>query len=228
MSRPQRCSASKSPRRCSQSSHYDRLPGLAADLVHRQVAVIVTGATIPTALAAKAATATIAIVFGVGDDPAKLGLVTSLARPGGNATGVNFFSVELGAKVLGLLRELVPKASRIGLFVNPLNSGNEAAARDVIAAAHAIGAHIDVVQASDSREKEAAFVTLVRNKADALLIGPDAFFYVRRIQLATLAARHAIPTVSLLRLSRLHVSAAAVAQKAWVRRLVQSGGQSIR
>jgi putative ABC transport system substrate-binding protein len=153
-------------------SLYDRLPGLAADLVHRQVAVIVTGATIPTALAAKAASATIPIVFGVGDDPTKLGLVTSLARPGGNATGVNFFTVELGAKVLGLVRELVPKASRIGLLVNPLNRGNESAARDVMAAAPAIGAHIDVVQASDSRGVEAAFATLVRNKADALLIGP--------------------------------------------------------
>jgi putative ABC transport system substrate-binding protein len=179
--------------------HYDRLPGLAADLVHRQVAVIVTGATIPTALAAKAATATIPIVFGIGDDPTKLGLVASLARPDGNATGVNFFSVELGAKVLGLLHELVPKASRVGLFVNPLNPGNEAAARDLTAAAPSIGAHIDIVQASDSREIEAGFATLVRNKADALLIGPDPFFYVRRIQLATLAARHAIPTVSLLR-----------------------------
>jgi putative ABC transport system substrate-binding protein len=180
-------------------SHYQRLSSLAADLVHRQVAVIVTGATIPTALAAKAATAIIPIVFGVGDDPAKLGLVTSLPRPAGNATGVNFFTVELGAKVLGLVRELLPKASRIGLLANPLNPGNEVAAKDVTTAAPAIGAHIDVVQASDSREVEAAFATLVRNKADALLIGPDPFSYVRRIQLATLAARHAIATVSLLR-----------------------------
>jgi putative tryptophan/tyrosine transport system substrate-binding protein len=105
----------------------------------------------------------------------------------------------LGAKVLGLVRELLPKASRIGLLANPHNPGNEVAAKDVTAAAPAIGAHIDVVQASDSREVEAAFATLVRNKTDALLIGPDPFFYVRRIQLATLAARHAIPTVSLLR-----------------------------
>jgi putative tryptophan/tyrosine transport system substrate-binding protein len=124
-------------------SRYDRLPGLAAELVQRGVAVIVTGATIPTALAAKAVTATTPIVFGVGDDPVKLGLVTSVARPGGNATGVNFMSVELGAKVLGLIRELVPQASRVGLIVNPHNTGNEAIARDVMAAAPVINAHID-------------------------------------------------------------------------------------
>jgi ABC transporter substrate binding protein len=149
-------------------SRYDRLPGLAAQLVQRGVAVIVTGATIPTALAAKAASATTPIVFGVGEDPVKLGLVTTIARPGGNATGVNFMSVELGAKVLGLIRELVPQA-----IINPRNTGNEAIARDLTAAAPVINAHIDVLHVNDSHEIEAAFATLVRNKADALLIGPE-------------------------------------------------------
>jgi putative ABC transport system substrate-binding protein len=178
---------------------YDHLPALAADLIHKQVGVIVTGATIPTALAAKAATSAIPIVFGVGDDPTKLGLVASLARPGGNATGVNFFSVELGAKIVGLLHELLPKARRVGLLVNPQNPANQATVRDVTAAAPTISAHIDIIQATDGREIEAAFATLAHTKADALLIGPEALFYVRRVQLATLAARHAIPTVSQLR-----------------------------
>jgi putative ABC transport system substrate-binding protein len=178
---------------------YEQLPVLAPDLVHRQVTVIVTGATITTALAAKAATATIPIVFGVGDDPVKLGLVASLARPGGNATGINFFTVELGAKLLGLVRELLPNAARVGLLVNPRNPGNEATVRDVTAAASAFGAHVEVVQASDSHEIDAAFATLVGNRVGALLIGPDSLFYVRRIQLATLAARHLLRTVALQR-----------------------------
>ena len=178
---------------------YEQLPVLAADLVQRQVRVIVTGATITTALAAKAATSTIPIVFGVGDDPVKLGLVATLARPGGNATGINFFTVELGAKLLGLLRELFPKAVRFGLLVNPHNPGNEATVRDVTSAAPALGAQVEVVQASDSHEIDAAFATLVGQKVEALLIGPDLLFYVRRIQLATLAAHHSLPTVALLR-----------------------------
>jgi ABC-type uncharacterized transport system substrate-binding protein len=176
---------------------YDRLPTMAAELVRRQVAVIVATPT-PGALAAKAATATIPIVFGVADDPVKLGLVASLARPGGNATGINFYIAELGlgAKRLGLLRELVPGATRIAALVNPKNAANaDAVTRDVAAAASAIGARIDVVHASDSREIEAAFATLVRNRTDALLVGTDPFFYSRRLQLATLATRHAIPAV---------------------------------
>jgi ABC-type uncharacterized transport system substrate-binding protein len=180
---------------------YDRLPALAAELVRRQVAVIVASPT-PAALAAKAATATIPIVFGVADDPVKLGLVASLARSGGNATGINFYIAELGlgAKRLGLLRELMPGATRIAALVNPANAANaEAVARDMAAAASAIGVRIDVVHASDSREIEAAFATLVRNRADALLVGTDPFFYSRRLQLATLATRHAIPAVYTVR-----------------------------
>jgi putative ABC transport system substrate-binding protein len=173
----------------------DRLPALAAELVRRQVAVIAaTGGNSP-ALAAKAATTTIPIVFSVAEDPVKAGLVASLGRPGGNATGVNFLVAELGSKQLGLLHELVPAAVRIGLLVNPRVPQTELATRDVAAAASAIGLQIDVVEASDSREIEAAFRTLVRNRADALVVGPDPFFAGRRLQLATLAARHAIPAV---------------------------------
>ena len=174
---------------------YDRLPEMAVELVRREVAVIVAS-TIPAAFAAKAATATIPIVFYVAGDPVKLGLVAGLARPGGNATGVNNFAAELGAKHLGLLRELLPTAARIGLMVNPTNPNVEGATKDVTAAALATGVEIDVVRASDSREIEVAFATLVRNRADALVVGPDAFFTSRRLQIATLATRHALPAVS--------------------------------
>ena len=177
---------------------YDRLPAMAADLVHRQVAAIVAVA-IPAAIAAKAATATIPIVFNVTGDPVSLGLVAGLARPDSNATGVNNFIAELGAKQLGLLRELLPTAARIGLLVNPTNTNVEGVTRDVMAAAATLGVQIDVVQASDSREIEAAFATLVGNKTNALLIGSDAFFISRRVQLATLTTRHAIPAVQNLR-----------------------------
>jgi putative ABC transport system substrate-binding protein len=175
--------------------HYERLPELATDLARRQVAVIVTPPSTAAALAAKAATATIPIVFSVTDDPAKLGLVESLARPGGNATGMNFLVAELVAKRLGLLHELVPAAARVGLLVNPDNANTESVTRDVTAAAAAIGKQIDVLHARDSREIEAAFAALVRNRADALLLGPDTVFINRRIQIVTLAARHAIPAV---------------------------------
>ena len=173
---------------------YDRLPALAAELVRRQVAVIVA---IPSqaALAAKAATATIPIVFTAGEDPVKLGLVASLARPGGNATGTSFLFAELGSKQLGLLHELVPMAARIGLLVNSSNANAEDVIKDVTAAAATMRVQIDVVQASNSLEIEAAFATLVRNRADALLIGSDSFFYSRRLQFAILATRHAIPSV---------------------------------
>src|SRR5262249_21305449 len=175
-------------------AQYDRLPAMAAELVRRQPAVIVAS-PIPSAVAAKAATATIPIVFNAGGDPVKLGLVASLAQPGGNATGVNFFQAELGAKQLGLLRELLPTAARIGLLVNPANPNVEDVTEDVTAAASTIGVQIDVVRASDSREIEAAFATLIRNRVDALVVAADALFYVRRLQLATLATRHAIPAV---------------------------------
>jgi len=173
---------------------YDRLPEMAEELVRRQVAVIVAG-PIPAAVAAKAATATIPIVFFVAGDPVKLGLVASLARPGGNATGMNNFVAELGAKLLGLLRELLPTAARIGLMVNPTNPNVEGVTKDVTAAALATGVQIEVVRASDSREIEVAFATLVRNRADALVVGADSFLTSRRLQLATLATRHAIPAV---------------------------------
>ena len=146
------------------------------------------------ALAAKAATTTIPIVFGVGEDPVKLGLVASLARPGGNATGINFFSTEAVAKRLGLLHDLVPKAVRIAVLVNPANAPSaEATLRDIPEAARAIGLQIQVLNASTSREIEAAFATLVRDRADALFVAPDGFFTSRRVQFATLAARHRIP-----------------------------------
>jgi putative tryptophan/tyrosine transport system substrate-binding protein len=173
---------------------YDRLPSLIADLVHRRVAVIATPGTTPAALAAKAATTTIPIVFGVGEDPVKLGLVASLARPGGNATGVNFFASEIVAKRLAFLHELVPKAVRIAVLVNPANAATaEATLRDIPVAARAIGLQIQVLNASTSREIESAFATLVRDRAEALFVAPDGFFVSRRVQFATLAARHAIP-----------------------------------
>ena len=178
---------------------YDRLPSLMADLVRRRVAVIATPAT-AAALAAKAATTTIPIVFGVGEDPVKLGLVASLARPGGNATGINFFSAEVVAKRLGLLHDLVPKAVRIAVLVNPANAPiAEATLREIPEAARALGLQIQVLNASTSREIEAAFATLVRDRADALFVAPDPFFSSRRVQLATLAARHAIPAAYSLR-----------------------------
>jgi putative ABC transport system substrate-binding protein len=180
---------------------YDRLPTMIAELVRRQVAVIVASPT-AAALAAKAATRTIPILFGVTDDPVKLGPVASLARPGGNATGVNFYLAEFGlsAKRLGLLRELVPQATRIAALVNPKNAETaEAVTKDLTAAGSAIGAQIEIIYASDKQEIEAAFVTFVRNRIDALLVGTDPFFYSRRLQLATLATRHAIPAIYTVR-----------------------------
>jgi putative ABC transport system substrate-binding protein len=172
----------------------DRLPALAAELVRRQVAVIAAFGDI-AAVAAKTATTAIPIVFAVSENPVKAGLVASLNRPGSNATGINFLGAELGSKQLGLLHELVPAAVRVGLLVNPRVPQTETVTRDVAAAASAIGLQIDVVEASESREIEAAFRTLVRNRADALVIGADPFFASRRLQLATLATRHAIPAI---------------------------------
>jgi len=173
---------------------YGRLPSLMADLVLRRVAVIATPASQPATLAAKAATTTIPIVFAVSDDPVKLGLVDSLARPGGNATGINFFATEVVAKRLGLLHELVPKAVRIAVLVNPANASiTEATLRDLPEAARALGLQISVLNASTSREIEAAFTTLVRDRADALFVAPDSLFVGRRVQFAILAARIGIP-----------------------------------
>jgi putative ABC transport system substrate-binding protein len=175
---------------------FDRLPSLIADLIHRRVAVIATPGLTAGAQTAKAATTTIPIVFGVGDDPVKLGLVASLAHPGGNATGINFFYQEVEAKALGLLHELVPKAVRIALLVNPANVPTaEATLRDIPEAARAIGLEVQVLNASDSREIEVAFATMVRDRVDALFVAPDGFFVSRRVQFATLATRHGIPAI---------------------------------
>ena len=169
----------------------DRLPELAADLVRRQVAVIVAPAGLAPALAAKAATKTIPIVFVIADDPVRLGLVASLARPGGNLTGINFLSGELTAKRLELLRELMPSATRVAVLVNPANAENPE--REVEAAARSIGLQIQTLNASTIREINAAFATFVRERPDAVFVGLDPFFNSRRIQLVQLAARYAIP-----------------------------------
>jgi putative ABC transport system substrate-binding protein len=174
---------------------FDRLPALMADLVRRRVAAIVTPGGNLASLAAKAATATIPIVFGVGEDPVKMGLVASLARPGGNATGFNFFVQELLAKRLGLLHELVPKAVRIAVLINPSNAPvAEATLREVPEAARRLGLQVQVLNASTSREIEAAFATLAHDRADALFIAADVFFVSRSVQFATLATRLGIPT----------------------------------
>jgi putative ABC transport system substrate-binding protein len=173
---------------------FDRLPALMADLVRRRVAVIATPAGNFAAQVAKAATTTTPIVFGVGEDPVKMGLVASLARPGGNLTGINFFANEVAAKRLSLLHELVPKAVRIAMLVNPANvPATETALRDIPEAARVIGLQIQVLNASTRGEIEAAFATLVRDRADALYVAGDVFFTSRRVQFATLAARYGIP-----------------------------------
>ena len=178
----------------SAEGRYSRFPELAADLVRRRVSVIVAPGATPAALAARAATTTIPIVFGVGDDPVKLGLVANLARPGGNATGINFFTAELAAKRLGLLRELLPAAMRIAVLANPADPIRlETILREVKTAAGAIGLQLQVVNASTSREIDAVFSTFAAAPPDALFVGPDPFFYTRRGQLALQAARHSIP-----------------------------------
>jgi putative tryptophan/tyrosine transport system substrate-binding protein len=174
--------------------NYGRLPALVADLVRRRVAVIAIPGDTTAALAAKAATTAIPIVFGVFGDPVQLGLAASLARPGGNATGINFFPQEVLAKRLGLFHDLVPKAARIAVLVNPATAMAEAMLRDIPEAAHAIGLQIQVLNASTSREIEAAFATIARDRADALFIAPDGFFASRRGQFVTLSARDRIPT----------------------------------
>jgi len=173
---------------------YDRLPALVADLVRRQVAVIAIPGTAPAALAAKAATATIPIVFGVGEDPVQLGLVASFARPGGNATGINFFAQEVAAKRLRLLHDLVPKAVRVAVLVNPANApAAESTLRAVLQAASTLGLQIQILNASTIGEIDAAFATLARERPDALFVTGDAFFVSRRGQLATFTAVNKIP-----------------------------------
>jgi putative ABC transport system substrate-binding protein len=173
----------------------DRLPALASDLVRKRVSVIVaTGGTVP-AIAAKAATATIPIVFAIGEDPVKLGLVTSLARPDGNLTGINFFIGELAAKRMELLRELIPSMKRVAVLVNPANPARaEMNMREAEAAGRAIGLQVHVFNASTPTEINVAFATLAREPSDALFVSPDPFFTVRRVQLANMAARLVLPT----------------------------------
>jgi len=173
----------------------ERLPALAADLVQLRVAVIVSPGSLP-ALVAKAATTSIPIVFGVGNDPVQLGLVASLNRPGGNLTGINAFAAELGAKGLALLHELMPSTATIGFLENP-NSPIFAAyyERDVLTAATVIGLKIQILKAGTDREIDAAFVSLVQARTGALLVGGDFFFNNRIEQIVALAARHAIPTM---------------------------------
>jgi putative ABC transport system substrate-binding protein len=173
----------------------DRLPALATELVRRKVAVIAAAGN-HAAFAAKGATTTIPIVFIAGKDPVRLGLVASLARPSGNVTGINFFVSEVTAKRLELLRELVPAAARVGVLVNPTTPANtESTLRDVEAAARVIGLQIRVLNASTSREINAAFATFVREQPDALVVSSGPFFTSRRVQLVQLAARHAIPAI---------------------------------
>jgi putative tryptophan/tyrosine transport system substrate-binding protein len=173
----------------------DRLPALAVELAQRRVAVIAAAAP-PAVFAAKAATTTIPIIFLVGEDPVKLGLVTSLARPGGNLTGINFLASELAAKRLELLRELVPGAARLAVFVNPVNAPvTESALRDVGQAARAMGLQIQILNTSTIREIDAAFAALVNERPDAVFVANDPFFIDRRVQLAQLAAHHSIPAI---------------------------------
>ena len=175
---------------------YNRLPELAADLIRHHVSVIVTPPSNPAALAAKTATTTIPIVFNVGADPVTLGLVASLSNPGANATGINFFTSDLVAKRLGLLHELVPKAVRIAVLINPSNvTANEATLPNIPEPARALGLQIQVLNASNGDEIDAAFKTLVNDRADALLVAPDAFLVSRRVQIAILSARHLVPAI---------------------------------
>jgi putative ABC transport system substrate-binding protein len=175
---------------------FDRLPELAAELVRRRVSVIASNA-IASAFAAKAATATMPIVFIVAEDPVRHGLVASLARPGGNLTGINFLTNELVAKRLELLRELVPAATRLAVLINPANvTSTETMLRDLEPAARAMGLQIQILNATTGPEINAAFATFVRERPDALFVNLDPFFTSRRVQLATLATRHAVPMTS--------------------------------
>jgi putative ABC transport system substrate-binding protein len=178
------------------NDQYDRLPELAADLVRRRVSVIVTPGGTPPALAAKAATSTIPIVFGVGSDPVQAGLVASLNRPGGNITGITFMQAEIATKQLGLLQELLPGASRFAVLVNPKNRFiSEPLIHDLEAAALRLGRQLDFLNASDIQEVETAFASLAQNPPNAILVSPDPFFVSSRPQLATLALRLGLPAI---------------------------------
>jgi len=171
----------------------DRLPGLAADLVRRNVAVIATAGD-DVALVAKAATVTVPIVFIASQDPVRLGLVASLARPGGNTTGINFFQSELAAKRLEILRELVPKAARVAVLVNPSNVVMESTLSELMVASRAMNLQIEFFKASTRQEIDVTFASFVREQPDALFVSTDTFFSSRRVQLVNLASRHGIPT----------------------------------
>jgi putative ABC transport system substrate-binding protein len=174
--------------------HYERVPALIDDFVRRNVAVIATPANSPATLAAKAATSTIPIVFGVGEDPVELGLVASLAKPGGNATGINFFASEIDAKRLGLMHEMLPKANRVAVLINPANTTTaQATSKTLEQAAHVMGLELVFFQANSPPEIDAAFAAIGRERADALFIAPDAYFAARAVQLGTLAMRDRIP-----------------------------------
>ena len=174
--------------------HYDRLPALLADLIERRVTVIATPVSNPASIAAKTATATIPIVFGVGQDPVAMGLVASLAHPGGNATGINYFSFEVTSKMVGLMHELLPKANRFAVLVNPANAASaEATSKALKEAARVIGLEMLFFNASTTAEIDMAFAAFVRERANALLIAGDSFFTSRRVQFATLTARDRIP-----------------------------------
>ena len=174
---------------------YDRLPALAEDLVRRQVAVIVTGGGEPVAVAAKAATAKVPIVFIIGEDPVRFGLASSLNRPGGNLTGVTTLLGALGAKQLGLLRELVPQASMIAMLVDPRMQFTESLTANTQAAARSVGQQLIILEASSERDIDAAFATFVQQRAGALLITASPFFFTRADHVIALAARHALPAV---------------------------------
>jgi putative tryptophan/tyrosine transport system substrate-binding protein len=178
----------------SAEGHYDRLPALAADLVHRQVAAILAGAN-AAALAAKTATSTIPIVFAIGGDPVKLGLVASLNRPGANLTGVSFFANQLETKRLGLLHELVPQADEVAVLINPSQPAAQEQSNEVMEAARVLGIRVHILNARSEGDFDAAFAMIVQKRFGALLVAADPFFSSRRDQLVSLAARHAIPAI---------------------------------
>jgi putative ABC transport system substrate-binding protein len=175
--------------------HNDRLPALAAELVHRHVDVIAAAGGTPSAVAAKAATATIPIVFAVGGDPVKMGLVPSLNRPGGNVTGITALNVEMGPKRLELLHQVIPTATIIALLVNPTSAATETITRDTQAAARALGLQLHVLHASSDRDFDTVFATAAQLRAGALVISPDVFFTSRSQQLAKLTVDHAVPAI---------------------------------
>ncbi len=180
--------------RWAEDGRYDRLPMMAADLVGRRAAVLFAS-PIPAALAAKAATATTPIVFAIGSDPVEMGLVASLNRPGGNATGATWLAVELGAKRLELLRDLVPRIAAVALLVNPNNPTTAMQTKDMQAAATTLGLKLNIVSAGSQSDFDNVFVTVVRQRSDALVVSPESLFLGGREQLIALAARHAMPAI---------------------------------